>query len=101
MRPRGEIRCIVAAALAEQGGTARELAGRTLLSVGHVRTTLCNMMRPPLVQAVVTHTVRRPGVNRPIPVYCTPEARHTGPGLSLEQVWGIAPARTIAKRTSL
>lgn len=91
MRPRGEIRCIVAAALAEQGGTTRDLAGRTLLSVGHVRATLGNMMRPPLVQAVVTHTVRRPGVNRPIPFYRAPEVQPADPGLSLEQVWGMAP----------
>ena len=67
MRPQGEARIAVAAALVDGDGTTRELAMRTGWSIGAVRTVLMDMVRAG--DACVTRTVRRTGVKRPVPVY--------------------------------
>ena len=67
MRPQGEVRVAVAAALLDGPATCRELAMRTGWSIGRVRGALMDMVRAGDV--ALADPVRRAGVKRPVPVY--------------------------------
>lgn len=67
MRPQGEVRVAVAAALMDGPATTRDLAVRTGWSIGRVRTVLMDMVRAG--DAAPVSSTRRPGVKRPVPVY--------------------------------
>lgn len=67
MRPHGEVRVAVAAALLDGPATTVDLAVRTGWSIGRVRTVLMDMVRAG--DAAVVASVRRAGVKRPVPVY--------------------------------
>jgi len=62
-----EIRIDLSAALVDGGGTTRHLAQRTGWSVGLTREALNNMVKAG--DAAKPHTVRVPGVKRPVPWY--------------------------------
>lgn len=72
MRPHGETRLDLAAALVDGGGTTRQLAQRTGWSIGACRVALDNMVRG---GDAVKRMVRVAGVKRPVPFYerATPE----------------------------
>lgn len=67
MRPQGEARLAVAAALIDGPATTRDLAVRTGWSIGCVRVAVMNMVRAG--DAAQVAAVRRPGCKRPVPVY--------------------------------
>jgi len=67
MRPYSEIRVDLAAALVDGAGTTKQLAQRTGWSIGMTRRALDNMVTAGDV--CKPHTVRVPGVKRPVPVY--------------------------------
>jgi len=67
MRPQSEIRVTLAAALVDGAGTTKQLAQRTGWSIGMTRRALDNMVTAGDV--CKPHTVRVPGVKRPVPVY--------------------------------
>ena len=67
MRPQSEIRVTLSAALVDGEGTTKQLAQRTGWSIGMTRRALDNMVTAGDV--CKPHTVRVPGVKRPVPVY--------------------------------
>lgn len=67
MRPQSDVRLDVAAALVDGPATVLQLAQRTGWSIGLVRKAINNMVYAR--DAYVSHTVRRLGVRRPVPVY--------------------------------
>ena len=67
MRPAGEVRRVLEAALAQEHGTSRDLAARAQHSIDLTRRTLDNMVRGGA--AAVVATIPVPGVRRPVPVY--------------------------------
>lgn len=71
-RPRGEVRTLLAAAVAAQPGTCRELSARTLVGVATARETLNNMVR---AGELAKNFARVPGVCRPVPVYYVAASR--------------------------
>lgn len=95
-RPQGEVRRTLADALAQRPGYPAELAHRTGLDVGVVRTTLDNMRRAG--QAVVQGPAPVPGANRPARVYAAAEsaAAQAAGGLNWDLVdcWARGPATT-------
>jgi len=85
MRPQGEVRAALFAAMREGPATARVLAARACVGLEAARRTLDNMVRAD--QVVKPHTTRVPGVKRPVPVYAAvvPAAE---PGLPLALLQG-------------
>lgn len=67
MRPHSEIRVLLAAAMVDGGGTARELARRVCASHALVMETLNNMVKAG--DACKPRSVRVAGVKRPVPWY--------------------------------
>lgn len=67
MRPQSEIRVCLSAALIDGPGTTRQLAQRTGWAIGMTRRALDNMVTAG--DAHKPHSVRVPGVKRPVPVY--------------------------------
>lgn len=67
MRPQSEIRVCLSAALVDGPGTTKQLAQRTGWSIGLTRRALDNMVTAG--DAHKPHSVRVPGVKRPVPVY--------------------------------
>ena len=66
-RPRGEIRLALLRALESGQGTTRELAQRSGVGISATMLTLGNMCTAG--EVCKPCRVRRPGVNRPVPVY--------------------------------
>lgn len=89
MRPWGEMRLALDAALVEGGGTTRQLAQRTGGGVALTMITLRDMVRAGDVK--VARMVRVPGVKRPVPFYeraCRAQAQDDAePLTSLIQLW--------------
>ena len=82
-RPRGEIRIVLHAALANGPGTTRELALRSGVGISMTRRTLDNMVTAG--DASKVDSVRRPGVKRPVPVYAlSAPAGQPAQGLDLQ-----------------
>lgn len=67
MRPQSDVRLDVSAALVDGPATVLQLAQRTGWSIGLVRKAINNMVYAR--DAYVSHTVRRAGARRPVPVY--------------------------------
>lgn len=94
MRPRGELRALLADAFGSGvTGTTRDLAMRTGIGITATRRTLDNMLRAE--EAVVVNTARLPGVKRPVPVYGPKPAAASPPqDWSLITCWAQFPAHT-------
>lgn len=96
MRPYGEARICMAAALMDGPGTTRQLAARTGCSLDLAMYTLHAMVRAG--DATKLAPVRVPGVKRPVPVYArairqldeVPE--NDNPFISLIAAWMGRPA---------
>lgn len=93
MRPRGEVRALLAGALQEaRSGSTALLAERTQVGRELARRTLDNMRRAD--EVVVLRTERVPGACRPVPVYAL--ARPVAPAaaepeLCLAECWADWP----------
>jgi len=90
VRPQSEIRVTLAAALVDGPGTTKQLAQRTGWSIGMTRRSLDYMCAAG--DAVKTHSVRVPGVKRPVPVYAravraVDERARSAPGIDLIMAW--------------
>lgn len=88
MRPRGEIREVLARGLAVGVGNTRDLALRTGVGITAARQTLDNMCRSGEVRVV--REDRIPGVKRPVPVY-GPARTVSGFDWSLVTSWALWP----------
>lgn len=86
MPVRGEVRNTLQQGLLAGQATTRDLALRTGVGVTKAMYTLRDMVMAG--EAVVAHTVRVPGVKRPVPVYgLTEQALDTEPGVALVTCW--------------
>lgn len=96
MRPYGEARICMAAALMDGPGTTRQLATRTGCSQDLAMYTLRNMVAAGDAQKL--KPARVPGVKRPVPVYARAirqidtEPANDNPFISLISAWMGRPA---------
>lgn len=89
MRPQSEIRLCLSAALLDGPGTTKQIAQRTGWAIGMTRRALDNMVTAG--DAHKPHSVRVPGVKRPVPVYARaplqPQDTDSLPVASLISAW--------------